>query len=140
MSLQSVSEKLVFGARPVVLAVFAAITVAMVFFAMQLKVDAGFEKQIDDEAAFVERRQERARQQRRAGDRRQADRDAGAQDRADVAKTPIEQTAVSALEAADKAGFLFRTACRQFRQQIGAEHGRQRDRGDEARQDRDDVR
>ncbi len=46
MSLQSVSEKLVFGARPLVLLVFAVITVAMVFFASQLKVDAGFKKQI----------------------------------------------------------------------------------------------
>jgi predicted RND superfamily exporter protein len=53
MSLQSVSEKLVFGARPVVLAVFAAITVAMVFFAMQLKVDAGFEKQIPRDHEYM---------------------------------------------------------------------------------------
>ena len=42
MSLQSVSEKIVFGFRPLVLLVFAVITVAMVFFASQLKVDAGF--------------------------------------------------------------------------------------------------
>ena len=53
MSLQSVSEKLVFGARPVVLAVFAAITAAMVFFAMQLKVDAGFEKQIPRDHEYM---------------------------------------------------------------------------------------
>ena len=46
MSLQSASEKIVFGARPLVLLVFAIITVAMVFFASQLKVDAGFKKQI----------------------------------------------------------------------------------------------
>jgi len=46
MSLKSVSERVVFGARPVVLLVFALVTVAMVFFASQLKVDAGFKKQI----------------------------------------------------------------------------------------------
>jgi hypothetical protein len=46
MSLQSVSEKLVFGARPVVLVIFAVVTAVMVFFASQLKVDAGFKKQI----------------------------------------------------------------------------------------------
>ena len=46
MSLQSVSERVVFGARPVVLIVFALITAVMVFFASQLKVDAGFKKQI----------------------------------------------------------------------------------------------
>jgi predicted RND superfamily exporter protein len=39
-------EGLVFGARPAVLIVFAAITVAMLFFASQLRVDAGFKKQI----------------------------------------------------------------------------------------------
>src|SRR4249919_1967124 len=46
MSLKSVSENIVFGARPVVLVVFALVTAAMVFFASQLKVDAGFKKQI----------------------------------------------------------------------------------------------
>jgi predicted RND superfamily exporter protein len=45
-AVQRFTEKLVFGARPVVLLVFAVITVAMVFFASQLKVDAGFKKQI----------------------------------------------------------------------------------------------
>ncbi len=40
------AERIVFGSRPVVLFVFAAITVAMVYFASQLKVDAGFKKQI----------------------------------------------------------------------------------------------
>ncbi|MFA6984838.1 MAG: MMPL family transporter [Arenimonas sp.] len=45
-ALQRFTEKVVFGARPVVLLVFAVITVAMVFFASQLKVDAGFKKQI----------------------------------------------------------------------------------------------
>ena len=40
------AEKIVFGARPIVLLVFAAITVAMLYFASQLKVDAGFKKQI----------------------------------------------------------------------------------------------
>ncbi len=43
---QRFAEKIVFGSRPVVLFVFAAITVAMVYFASQLKVDAGFKKQI----------------------------------------------------------------------------------------------
>src|SRR5437868_2118431 len=36
------AERLIFGYRPVVLFLFAAITVAMVFFASQLKVDPGF--------------------------------------------------------------------------------------------------
>ncbi|KFN42500.1 efflux RND transporter permease subunit [Arenimonas oryziterrae] len=40
------AEKIVFGARPVVLVVFAAITVLMAIMAYQLKVDAGFKKQI----------------------------------------------------------------------------------------------
>ena len=39
-------ESLVFGARPVILLLFALITVAMVWFASQLRVDAGFKKQI----------------------------------------------------------------------------------------------
>jgi predicted RND superfamily exporter protein len=39
-------ENLIFGARPVVLLIFAVITAAMLFFASQLKVDAGFKKQI----------------------------------------------------------------------------------------------
>ncbi len=45
-AVQSFAEKIVFGARPLVLLLFAAITVAMIFFASQLKVDAGFKKQI----------------------------------------------------------------------------------------------
>jgi hypothetical protein len=45
-AVQRFIEKVVFGARPVVLVVFAVITVAMLFFASQLKVDAGFKKQI----------------------------------------------------------------------------------------------
>ena len=43
---ERLAERLIFGYRPAVLFVFAAITVAMVFFASQLKVDAGFKKQI----------------------------------------------------------------------------------------------
>ena len=43
---QRITEKLVFGARPVVLLVFAAITALMGYYAYQLKVDAGFKKQI----------------------------------------------------------------------------------------------
>src|SRR5205085_8132741 len=39
-------EKLVFGARPVVLLVFALVTALMGWQASQLKVDAGFKKQI----------------------------------------------------------------------------------------------
>ncbi len=39
-------EQWVFGRRAIVLIVFALITVAMAFFALQLKVDAGFKKQI----------------------------------------------------------------------------------------------
>ncbi|WP_290890651.1 MMPL family transporter [Arenimonas sp.] len=40
------AEKLVFGNRPLILVVFTAITVAMLYFAMQLEVDAGFKKQV----------------------------------------------------------------------------------------------
>ena len=40
------AERLVFGNRAVVLALFALVTVAVAFFASQLRVDAGFKKQI----------------------------------------------------------------------------------------------
>lgn len=40
------AEKLVFANRPVILVVFALITVAMVYFASKLEVDAGFKKQV----------------------------------------------------------------------------------------------
>ncbi|HST27398.1 MAG TPA: MMPL family transporter [Rudaea sp.] len=43
---QRAAERLIFGNRIIVLLIFAAITVAMAFFASQLKVDAGFKKQI----------------------------------------------------------------------------------------------
>jgi uncharacterized protein len=39
-------EQLIFGSRRLVLLIFAVITVAMLFFAAQLRVDAGFKKQI----------------------------------------------------------------------------------------------
>ena len=39
-------ENFIFGNRALVLAIFAIITVVMVFFAMQLRVDAGFRKQV----------------------------------------------------------------------------------------------
>ncbi len=45
-AVQRFTERLVFGARPLVLLIFTIITVAMGFFAYQLKVDAGFKKQI----------------------------------------------------------------------------------------------
>ena len=40
------AERIVFGNRMVVLALFALVTVAMGYFAAQLRVDAGFKKQI----------------------------------------------------------------------------------------------
>jgi predicted RND superfamily exporter protein len=40
------AERAVFASRPLVLVVFALITVAMAFFASQLRVDAGFKKMI----------------------------------------------------------------------------------------------
>lgn len=40
------AERLVFGARPMVLTIFALVTALMLFFAGQLRVDAGFKKQI----------------------------------------------------------------------------------------------
>lgn len=41
-----IAEKIVFANRPVILVLFALITVAMAYFAMQLEVDAGFKKQV----------------------------------------------------------------------------------------------
>ncbi len=41
-----IAEKLVFGNRPIVLILFAIATVIFTFFAVQLRVDAGFKKQI----------------------------------------------------------------------------------------------
>ncbi|WP_211226652.1 efflux RND transporter permease subunit [Silanimonas lenta] len=43
---QRAADRFVFGFRPVMLLLIAAVTVAMVFFASQLRVDAGFKKQI----------------------------------------------------------------------------------------------
>jgi predicted RND superfamily exporter protein len=43
---ERIADRLVFGYRPAVLLVFAAVTVAMLYFANQLRVDAGFKKQI----------------------------------------------------------------------------------------------
>ncbi|HPN80557.1 MMPL family transporter, partial [Dokdonella sp.] len=40
------AERLVFGSRPVVLILFAIVTVVLTYFAAQLRVDAGFKKQI----------------------------------------------------------------------------------------------
>lgn len=40
------AENIVFSNRPVILVLFAIVTVAMMFFASQLKVDAGFKKQV----------------------------------------------------------------------------------------------
>ncbi len=46
-------ERIVFGNRTVVLALFALVTVAMGFFASQLRVDAGFKKQIPLEHEYM---------------------------------------------------------------------------------------
>jgi len=40
------AENIVFSNRPVILVLFAIVTVAMMYFASQLKVDAGFKKQV----------------------------------------------------------------------------------------------
>ena len=50
---ERLAERLVFGSRPAVLAVFALVTVVMVFFASQLKVDAGFKKQLPLEHEYM---------------------------------------------------------------------------------------
>ena len=47
-------EKLIFGARPVVLVLFAAITVIALVLASQLRVDAGFKKQIPLEHEYMQ--------------------------------------------------------------------------------------
>ena len=41
-----IAEKIIFKNRAIILALFVLITGAMVFFASQLKVDAGFNKQV----------------------------------------------------------------------------------------------
>lgn len=48
------AEALVFGARPLVLALFAVLTVVMLYFATQLRVDAGFKKQIPLEHEYMQ--------------------------------------------------------------------------------------
>ena len=47
-------ENLIFGARPVVLLIFAAITVVAIMLASQLRVDAGFKKQIPLEHEYMQ--------------------------------------------------------------------------------------
>ena len=47
------SEKIVFGFRPFVLVLFTVVTVAMLYFASQLTVDAGFKKQIPREHEYM---------------------------------------------------------------------------------------
>ena len=45
-AVQRFAERLVFGNRPLVLVLFALITIVLAFFAAQLRIDAGFKKQI----------------------------------------------------------------------------------------------
>ncbi len=47
-------QRLVFGVRPLVLVLFALGTLAMLFFASQLRVDAGFKKQIPLEHEYMQ--------------------------------------------------------------------------------------
>ncbi|MBX3726523.1 MAG: RND family transporter [Xanthomonadales bacterium] len=47
-------ENLVFGARPVILVLFALVTVVMLWAASQLRVDAGFKKQIPLEHEYMQ--------------------------------------------------------------------------------------
>lgn len=47
------AEKLVFGSRPLVLVIFALVTLVMLYFASQLRVDAGFKKQIPQDHEYV---------------------------------------------------------------------------------------
>ncbi|GAB4113851.1 MAG: MMPL family transporter [Wenzhouxiangellaceae bacterium] len=47
-------RRLIFSARPVILLAFAVGTVAMLFFASQLRVDAGFKKQIPLEHEYMQ--------------------------------------------------------------------------------------
>lgn len=47
-------ESIIFGNRMLVLLAFAAITAIMVFFAMQLRVDAGFRKQVPLEHEYMQ--------------------------------------------------------------------------------------
>ena len=50
---QRAAARFVFGFRPLLLLIIGIITVAMVFFASQLRVDAGFKKQIPLEHEFM---------------------------------------------------------------------------------------
>ena len=54
-------EQLIFGNRMLVLALFALVTAVMLFFAAQLRVDAGFKKQIPLDHEFMKTFQPRAR-------------------------------------------------------------------------------
>ncbi|HET9482441.1 MAG TPA: MMPL family transporter [Xanthomonadales bacterium] len=47
------AERLVFASRPLVLALFAIVTLVMLYFASQLRVDAGFKKQIPLDHEFM---------------------------------------------------------------------------------------
>ena len=47
------AEKIVFSSRPLVLVLFTVVTVAMLYFASQLAVDAGFKKQIPREHEYM---------------------------------------------------------------------------------------
>lgn len=49
-----IAEALVFGNRPLVLLFFAVVSIAMAFFASQLRIDAGFKKQIPLKHAYMQ--------------------------------------------------------------------------------------
>jgi len=48
------AEKFVFGNRMLIMVVFSAITIVMLYFAAQLRVDAGFKKQIPTDHEFID--------------------------------------------------------------------------------------
>ncbi len=47
-------ENIVFGLRAVILAILAAITITMLFFAVQLRMDAGFLKMLPVGNSFIQ--------------------------------------------------------------------------------------
>ncbi len=51
-------ENILFGARPLILAIFGLVTLACAFFALQLRMDAGFEKQLPTGHEYIETFQE----------------------------------------------------------------------------------
>ena len=51
-------ENILFGAKPLILGLFALITIYCAYYAFQLRMDAGFEKQLPTGHEYIETFQE----------------------------------------------------------------------------------